>query len=65
MKHQCTGCRYFYETDCVKTETRYDALFDAVRIISVKVRDNCCGLTPGGLVLDKEQPRCSCFKETR
>jgi len=58
MAHKCAKCKYYYETECNKSETYYDALMDAIRPHTVLFMGPCCGKSPGGICLDREAPMC-------
>jgi hypothetical protein len=63
--HPCQKCKYYYETECSKSDTVFDVLMDGVRTISVKYKAPCCGYEAGGQMLDKEAPVCHNFEETK
>jgi rubredoxin len=62
-KHKCDGCKYLYETEVSRSKSGYNPLVDDYVSVSIKEKKNCCGVSPGGVLLDKEQPRCKDFED--
>lgn len=60
---KCKKCKYYYETDCNKSTYAYNPLGDNMQTITVVYKGPCCGYTPGGVALDREQPICSNYEE--
>ena len=61
MDHKCKGCKYLYETEVSRSKSGYNPLVDDYVSVSIKENKPCCGAAAGGVLLDKEQPRCKEF----
>jgi hypothetical protein len=63
MEHACKNCVYFYETTSIESITVYNPLLDGLQTLSIKTKSPACGVSPGGILLDKESPICEKYKE--
>lgn len=64
MPHKCAKCLYFYLTEKVTSKEIYNPLSGIYENWPVdKKMSPACGITPGGVFLDEEQPKCADFKE--
>ena len=64
MTHACKECRFMYFNEISKTKSGYNPLVDDYTTVSVKVDMECCGHEPGGVVLDKNQPKCGHYEQS-
>ncbi len=65
MTHPCLPCRFAYTTTCDQKVGFYNALLDEMAAGFRKIKEPCCGATPGGCVLDHNQPKCSIYSEKK
>lgn len=61
MNHPCEGCRFAYFTDRKDKLVYYNALSDSFQSTYEVINTPCCGISPGGIALDPDQPKCSAF----
>ncbi len=63
-QHACNDCKYIYLNEISRSKSGYNPLVDDYTTVSIKENTECCGFEPGGVVLDKEQPKCRHYEQS-
>jgi rubredoxin len=59
---KCEDCRYFYIEKKNDSMTVYNGLSDMIETITALADCRMCGVSPGGIFLDDNQPVCKDFE---
>ena len=63
MTHPCSTCKYAYFAKCQKAKSFYNAISDEMETGHETITESCCGQSPGGVVVDHNQPKCAGYEK--